>query len=142
MQIRAISPAGVRLEGPIESLTVDTSTGQQTILDGHSAFIGLFSRSCVRVVLDPGEVEQRTTEMWAAHGYVHVLDGDVLVVALGFGDSEQELDELVLAIEAARQTPPPTEPVAPVQPVRSRRGGSRDEVPHQRAAVSSDEVRV
>ena len=50
MRIRAICPAGVRLEGPIDSVTVDTSTGQQTILDGHSAFIGLFSRSCVRVV--------------------------------------------------------------------------------------------
>lgn len=138
MRIRAISPSGVRLEGPIDSLTVDTSTGQQTILDGHSAFIGLFSRSCVRVVLDPGELEQRTAELWAAYGYVHVLDGDVVVVALGFGETEQELDELVGAIEAARQHPP-VPAAAPV--VDALRAGARrraDEVPHQRGAAGLD----
>ncbi|NTW42586.1 MAG: hypothetical protein HGA44_22395, partial [Cellulomonadaceae bacterium] len=110
MRIRAISPAGVRLEGPIESLTVDTSTGQQTILEGHSAFIGLFARSSVRVVLDPGEAQQRTAELWAAYGYVHVLDADVLLVALGFADTEVELDAMVTAIEAARRRP--LEPVS------------------------------
>ncbi|WP_449386526.1 hypothetical protein [Cellulomonas soli] len=140
MRIRAISPAGVRLEDVIDSLTVDTSTGQQTILDGHSAFIGLFTRSCVRVVLDPGELEQRTVELWAAYGYVHVLDGDVALVALGFGESEQELDELIASIETARLNPPT--PVA-LPPTRAtRRTGAGDVLPQPRTAAASDEVRV
>jgi len=138
MRIRAISPAGVRLEGPIESLTVDTSTGQQTILEGHSAFIGLFERSSVRVVLDPGQAQQRTAELWAAYGYVHVLDGDVLLVALGFADTELELQTMVAALEAARRRPLP-----PVPESAGRRAGPDDVViPHQRAAVPVGEVLV
>ena len=138
MRIRAISPAGVRLEGPIDSLTVDTSTGQQTILEGHSAFIGLFERSAVRVVLDPGKSQQRTAELWAAYGYVHVLDTDVLLVALGFADTELELEAMVAALEAARQRPLP-----PVPEAVGRRGARGDDViPQQRAAVPVGEVLV
>lgn len=137
MRIRAISPAGVRLECPIDSLTVDTSTGQQTILEGHSAFIGLFARSSVRVVLDPGQAQQRTAELWAAYGYVHVLDADVLLVALGFADTEQELDAMVVELEAARRRPLP-----PVPESSGRRGGRGDVIPHQRAAVPVGEVLV
>ena len=137
MRIRAISPAGVRLEGPIESLTVDTSTGQQTILEGHSAFIGLFARSSVRVVLDPGEVQQRTAELWAAYGYVHVLDADVLLVALGFAETEVELDAMVTALEAARRRP-----LEPVPEGPGRHGGRGDVVPQQRAAAPVGEVLV
>ncbi|WP_407344341.1 hypothetical protein [Pengzhenrongella phosphoraccumulans] len=138
MRIRAISPAGVRLEGPIESVTVDTSTGQQTILEGHSAFIGLFALSSVRVVLDPGQAKQRTAELWAASGYVHVLDADVLLVALGFADTEEELETMVAALEAARRRPLP-----PVPQGAGRRGGtSGDVVPHQRVAVPVGEVLV
>jgi len=134
MRIRAISPAGVRLEGPIDSLTVDTSTGQQTILEGHSAFIGLFERSAVRVVLDPGKSQQRTAELWAAYGYVH----DVLLVALGFADTELELEAMVAALEAARQRPLP-----PVPEAVGRRGARGDDViPQQRAAVPVGEVLV
>lgn len=137
MKIRAISPAGVRLEGVIDSLTVETSTGQQTILEGHSAFIGLFVRSCVRVVLDPGERVQRTAELWAAYGYVHVLDGDVALVALGFGETEEELDELVRSIEEARGRPAGHAPVwSPVD------GGPGGVVPHQRAEAQVGEVLV
>lgn len=132
MRIRAISPAGVRLEGEIDSLTVDTSTGQQTILEGHSAFIGLFARSCVRVVLDPGQREQRTAQLWAAYGYVHVLDGDVMLVALDFGETEQELDAMVAAIEAARQRP-----AVPVPAWHARGAGPGDAVPHQRSEVAA-----
>lgn len=132
MRIRAISPAGVRLEGEIDSLTVDTSTGQQTILEGHSAFIGLFARSCVRVVLDPGQREQRTAQLWAAYGYVHVLDGDVVLVALDFGETEQELDAMVAAIEAARQRP-----AVPVPAWHARGAGPGDAVPHQRSEVAA-----
>jgi F0F1-type ATP synthase epsilon subunit len=137
MKIRAISPAGVRLEGVIDSLTVETSTGQQTILEGHSAFIGLFVRSCVRVVLDPGERVQRTAELWAAYGYVHVLDGDVALVALGFGETEEELDELVRSIEEARGRPAGHVPAW--SPMDGGRGGV---VPHQRAEAQVGEVLV
>ena len=132
MRIRAISPAGVRLEGPIDSLTVDTSTGQQTILEGHSAFIGLFARSSVRVVLDPGEAQQRTAGLWAAYGYVHVLDTDVLLVALGFADTEVEARRW-----SRRSKPPGDGRLVPVVEGAGRRGGLGDVVPHQRAAAPS-----
>lgn len=137
MRLRAISPVEVRLEGVIDSLTVETSTGQQTILEGHSTFIGLFVRSCVRVVLDPGEHVQRTAELWAAYGYVHVLDGDVMLVALGFGDTEAELDELIRSIEHARQQSPGQ--VAAGMPAEGAPGGG---VPRPRAEAAVGEVLV
>lgn len=131
MRIRAVCPTGVHLEEEIDSVTVDTSTGQQTILEGHSAFIGLFVRSNVRVVLDPGQLDQRVVELWAVYGYVHVLDGDVLLVALGFADTQDEAEAMEAALEQARSRPQP--PPVPL-PGSGRRGGA-DSVPHQRGEV-------
>jgi F0F1-type ATP synthase epsilon subunit len=76
MKLTAVSPFGEEFSGAIDAVVVDTVEGRHVILPEHGDFVGIFDLTEITVIQsDDARV------VWAAFGYVHVFNGDVVVIA-------------------------------------------------------------
>ncbi|MEV7973679.1 hypothetical protein [Cellulomonas sp. NPDC089187] len=76
MKLTATSPFGEEFSGTIDAVVIDTIEGRRVILPEHGDFVGIFDLTEITVIQsDDARV------VWAAFGYVHVFNGDVVVIA-------------------------------------------------------------
>lgn len=76
MRLTAVSPFGEEFSGTIDAVVIDTIEGRHVILPEHGDFVGIFDLTEITVIqADDARV------VWAAFGYVHVFNGDVIVIA-------------------------------------------------------------
>lgn len=82
-----VSPLGTAFEGEIESVRIDTRSGQLTIMPQHADFLAFFDVTEVRIAPLAGGPDAPEA-VWACAGHVHVKGDDVFVIAQ-FTDPEE-----------------------------------------------------
>ena len=107
--LKIVTPDGLRFEGPVEQLTVRTTSGDMGILAGHIACVAPLGMGRATVV-----AQGQTRYGACIGGMVTVLDGEVTVVATTFewadqidisrAEASQQRAETILADKNATDT--------------------------------------
>lgn len=76
MYLEVVSPSGVLYQKDVKGFVIDTNTGQRTVLERHADFLSFFEFSKISILSESGD-----EDLFAALGYVHILDNRAHVIA-------------------------------------------------------------
>lgn len=99
MKLTIVSPAGEVFSQDIDGFTINTNSGQRTILDRHGDFISFFQFTEINLI--GAAIE--TKNLYSALGYVYVKNNHAYIVAQLVNENREAIEETYRRINNIRQ---------------------------------------
>ncbi|MFV0394181.1 MAG: hypothetical protein ACK5LC_07275 [Coprobacillaceae bacterium] len=91
MKLQIVSPAGLMYEEEVKGFSINTNTGERSILDRHGDFIAFYQFSDISILYDEKATNTTVSTYYVALGYLYVSDNKAYIIAQLASDKKEEI---------------------------------------------------